>query len=52
MKRKLLRALPLLLFLGLSACGGGGGGGVAPPATPPASAACVWNTSNWGCNWQ
>ena len=52
MKRKWLRALPLLLFLAVAACGGGGGdgGGGAPP---PASTACVWGSSNWdACNWQ
>lgn len=50
MKRKWIRVLPLLLFLGVTACGGGGGGGGAPPA---GSTACVWGSSNWGaCNWQ
>lgn len=49
MKRKWLRALPLLLFLGLAACGGGGGG---EGTAPPASTACVWNTSAWdNCTW-
>ena len=51
MKRKWFRALPLLLFLGVAACGGGGGGGGAPP--PVGSTACVWGSTNWGaCNWQ
>lgn len=53
MKRKWFRALSLLLFLGLTACGGGGGGGGGGAAPPPASSGCVWGSSNWdACNWQ
>ena len=44
MKRKWIRVLPLLLFLGVTACGGGGGGG----AVPPASTACVLGTGVLG----
>jgi hypothetical protein len=40
MKRKCIRLLPLLLFLGLAACGGGGGGGAV-------STTGVWDTSMW-----
>lgn len=42
MKRKWIRVLPLLLFLGVTACGGGGGG-----APPPADTTGVWDTSTW-----
>ena len=41
MKRKWIRVLPLLLFLGVTACGGGGGGGGAVDTTG------VWDTSTW-----
>lgn len=43
MKRKWIRVFPLLLFLGLAACGGGGGGGGGA-----ASTACVLGTSTLG----
>jgi hypothetical protein len=49
MKRKWFRALSLLLFLGVTACGGGGGGGGAPPG----STTGVWDSSTWdgGATW-
>ena len=40
MKRKWFRALSLLLFLGVTACGGGGG-------APPGSTTGVWDSSTW-----
>ena len=40
MKRKLFRVLPLLLFLGLAACGGGGGGGAVDTTG-------MWDSSTW-----
>ena len=45
MKHKLVRVLPLLLFLGLAACGGGGGGG---GGGSEAETACVLGTGVLG----